>query len=204
MAVGLVLTLSYLRWLPFPWRQPAVALIAISLVLLSREPLSAIGFRRPVPVMMTMAWALVALAISVGVISLVIEPFLSRLAGTPADYSVYGALQGNLPATLQLIGLAWLSAAIGEEIIFRGFLIHEVAAAFGGGAAASAGGVTVGATLFGLSHYGQGPVGVIVTGLSGLMMGAVFLASRRNIWSIILAHGLIDTLGVTTLYMGWY
>jgi membrane protease YdiL (CAAX protease family) len=199
----LVLGLSYFKWLPFPWRQPAVAVIAVSLVLMSGESLADVGFRRA-RFWATIGWALVAVVLTCGVITPFVEPFLNRMTGTPADYSGYGELTGNLPAALQLIAFAWLSAAIGEEIIFRGFLLHETGAVFGTGRTAAAGSVILGSVLFGLSHNAQGLVGMILTGLAGLLTGVIFLASNRNIWSIILAHGLIDVWGVLTLYYGWY
>jgi membrane protease YdiL (CAAX protease family) len=200
----LVLGLSYFSWLPFPWRQPVVALIAVSLVLMSGESLADIGFRSPVRLRATIGWALVAVVLTCGVITPFVEPFLNRITGAPADYSGYGELTGNLPAAMQLIAFAWLSAAIGEEIVFRGFWLHETSAVFGTGRNAAVGSVVLGAVVFGLFHNSQGLVGMIVTALAGLLTGAVFLASSRNIWSIILAHGLIDTWGVLTLYYGWY
>jgi len=199
-----VLALSYFKWLPFPWRQPVVALIAVSAVLLSREPLASIGFRWPVSIRSTVLWALVAVAFTCGVITPIIEPLLNRLTGTPADYSGYGELTGNLRAAAQLTAFAWLSAAIGEEVIFRGFLLHEASAVFGQSRTAQTVSVILGATLFGLSHNAQGLVGMLLTGLTGLLMGVVFLLSDRNVWSIILAHGLVDTWGVLTLFLGWY
>jgi membrane protease YdiL (CAAX protease family) len=204
MLVCLVLGLSYFKWLPFPWRQPVVALIAVSLVVLSGEPLAAVGFRWPVSIRSTIGWALVAVAVTCGVITPFVEPFLNWVTGTPVDYSGYGQLTGNLPAAMQLIALAWLSAAVGEEIIFRGFLLHETGMIFGTSRAANVASVVLGSTIFGLSHNAQGLVGMLLTGLAGLVTAVVFLASRRNIWTIILAHGLIDTWGVMTLYWGWY
>jgi len=204
LLVVFVLALSYFEWLPFPWRQPVVALIAISCVILAREPLASIGFRWPVPIRSTVVWALAAVVVTCGFITPVIEPLLNRLTGTPADYSGYGELRGNLPAAVQLVAFAWISAAFGEEVIFRGFFLHEARAVFGSSRIAQTVSVILGATLFGLSHYEQGLVGMLLTGLAGALTGVVFLLSGRNVWAIILAHGLIDTWGVLTLYLGWY
>ena len=204
LVVCLVLGLSYFKWLPFPWRQPVVALIAVSIVVLVREPLAAIGFRWPVSIRSTIGWALVAVVVTCAVITPFVEPFLNWVTGTPVDYSGYGELKGNLPAALQLIAVAWLSAAVGEEIIFRGFLLHETGMIFGVSRVANLASVILGSTIFGLSHNAQGLVGMLLTGLAGLVTALVFLASHRNIWAIILAHGLIDTWGVMTLDWGWY
>src|SRR4051812_15741317 len=85
--VALVLALTHFRWLPFPWRQPVVGLIAICVILLEGEPLKAAGFRWPVPWRATIAWAAAMTLISCAVITPFIEPLLDRITGTPADYS---------------------------------------------------------------------------------------------------------------------
>lgn len=53
-------------------------------------------------------------------------------------------------------------------------------------------------------HASQGVSGVLLTGLVGAVFGYAYLRSNRNLWALILAHGLVDTWGVTTLYLGWY
>jgi hypothetical protein len=40
-------------------------------------------------------------------------------------------------------------------------------------------------------------------GVAGLILGAAFLLSGRNLWTWVLAHGFIDTFGVVALYFGW-
>jgi membrane protease YdiL (CAAX protease family) len=57
--------------------------------------------------------------------------------------------------------------------------------------------------LFGLGHFYKGPAGMIDSGVAGLILGSAYLLSGRNLWTSILAHGLIDTFGVMALYFGW-
>ena len=45
--------------------------------------------------------------------------------------------------------------------------------------------------------------GIIDSGVAGLILGAAYLAAGRNLWVSILAHGLIDTTGVTLVYLGF-
>jgi len=61
----------------------------------------------------------------------------------------------------------------------------------------------VSAVLFSDGHYYQGPAGLIDSGIAGLILAAAYLAAGRNLWACILAHGLIDTVGVAALYFGW-
>jgi len=62
----------------------------------------------------------------------------------------------------------------------------------------------LGGAAFGLMHASQGLSGVLLTGVVGVLFGYVYLRSGRNLWAMIVAHGLIDTWGVATLYLGWY
>jgi membrane protease YdiL (CAAX protease family) len=45
--------------------------------------------------------------------------------------------------------------------------------------------------------------GILDSGVAGLMLGAAFLLSGRNLWTCVLAHGFIDTFGVVAVYLGW-
>ena len=58
--------------------------------------------------------------------------------------------------------------------------------------------------LFGAAHLYQGASGVMATGLSGLVFASVYLASGRNLWACILAHGVLDTAGFLLIYFGVY
>jgi CAAX protease family protein len=64
-------------------------------------------------------------------------------------------------------------------------------------------GVLLVALLFGYGHYYKGPSGVVDSGLAGLVLGATFVWSGRNLWACILARGLIDTVGVIATFFGW-
>ena len=57
--------------------------------------------------------------------------------------------------------------------------------------------------LFGCGHYYKGPVGMLDSAMAGLILGAAYLLSRRNLWVAILGHGLIDTVAVVAVYFGW-
>ena len=62
--------------------------------------------------------------------------------------------------------------------------------------------LVVSAAIFGLAHFIQGPIGVFWTGAIGLVFGLSYLAVGRNLWPVILAHGLIDTLDFISHYFG--
>lgn len=198
-----ILALASFPWLPFPLRMPVVGLLGLALVWIETRSREACGVARP-RLVSVIGWTLLLMLLTVGLITPVLQPLIDSITGHKTDYSAYGALKGNVDATLRLIGAAWLSAALGEELVFRTFLMHQLDALLGRlrgsrWIAALAGGV-----IFGLMHAAQGASGILLTGMVGMLFGYAYLRSRRNLWATILAHGLIDTWGVTTLYLGWY
>ncbi len=56
---------------------------------------------------------------------------------------------------------------------------------------------------FGFGHYYKGPPGVLDSTYSGLVLGAVYLLSGRNLWAPILSHGIADTVALFVVFMGW-
>ena len=87
--------------------------------------------------------------------------------------------------------------------ILPGLPTLATATAGGGSTAAQWVGVVLAAILFGFGHYYKGASGIIDSGVAGLILGAAYMLSGRNLWAAVLAHGLIDTVGVVALYFGW-
>lgn len=115
----------------------------------------------------------------------------------------WGAIEGNLPLFLVWLGIIWTSAAFGEEIFFRGFLIVQLQKVFGDTRWGAVLAVVLAAMVFGYGHYYyQGLRGFVETGTIGLAFGTLFLVFRRNLWPLIIFHGLIDTAGFTVMYLG--
>ena len=78
-------------------------------------------------------------------------------------------------------------AGFGEEIAYRGYAIPAVIVA--GGSAPAALAVT--SVAFAVLHSYQGVLGVVRTGVVGLIMGMVFLHTG-SVWPPMVAHVLID------------
>jgi membrane protease YdiL (CAAX protease family) len=99
-----------------------------------------------------------------------------------------------------MIVLVWTTVAFGEEMQFRGFAFSRLERLFGGGRGGAAGALLGQALIFGLLHSYQGVGGMVSTSLLGLVLGGVFLISRRNLVACILLHGLMDTLSLTAVF----
>lgn len=115
----------------------------------------------------------------------------------------WGDVHGNLPMFLLWLGIVWTAAAFGEEMFFRGFLVTRAAALFRGVPFGAVFAVLIPALLFGLGHfYYQGLRGLVTTTAIGIAFGAAFLLLKRNLWPLVLVHGIVDTINFTALYLG--
>jgi hypothetical protein len=134
----------------------------------------------------------------------VTTPRISAFFGVEPDNSGLNAIQGNLTLLMVFLGLNWTLAAFGEEICFRGFLLKRLAQVFGESRAAWWGGLILSSLLFGWGHTEQGLSGWVQEGLSGLLLGVLFLAFGRNLTIPIIAHGVSNTLAFILIYFGRY
>jgi membrane protease YdiL (CAAX protease family) len=116
----------------------------------------------------------------------------------------WGNVRGNLPMYLLWLVTVWTAAAFGEEMFFRGYLITRLQTVFSEIKFGIVLAVIIPALLFGLGHvYYQGLRGLIITGAIGLAFGTMFLLFKRNLWPLVLWHGIIDTLTFTAIFMNW-
>jgi hypothetical protein len=182
-----------------------LVLWALATRLLARRGTSwrELGFRRPADAGAAAAWALGLLAVDVLVI-----PQLTAAAGSAFGWpslqlAAFARLRGNLPLyLLLLIPISWGTAAFGEELIFRGFLARRLAEALGATRPAESLANVVQALLFALGHAYLGPRGMLNAGLLGFAAGLASRLAGRNLWPVIIAHGFVDSIGITALYLG--
>lgn len=131
----------------------------------------------------------------------VIQPQIEWLMGMPNDLSAYSALAGNASVAIKLLSFALSSAAFGEEILFRGFLLHQLSAILGRSSGPPR--RDCGERPYLRSGApGAGPVGVVMSALVGLVFAWAWFRNGRNLRALILAHALIDTYGIAMLYLG--
>ena len=132
----------------------------------------------------------------------ILTPVLESMGLRQQGTETFDYLRGNLVALiLSLVLLAWGTAAFGEELLFRGFIMDRLTRLFGGGTGPALGAALVQAVVFGLPHAYQGIFGLIATGVIGFIMGAAFLLGGRSLWPLIIAHGAVDTLSLIQVYL---
>ncbi len=139
---------------------------------------------------------MIADALAIGLAS----PELVSVFGETQQLSRFADVPGNLPLLLPILPLVWLLAAFGEEFFFRGFVLTRLAELFGTTRWAWGLALVIQAVVFVCMHAYQGPVAMILIGIGGLVYGIAFVLVNRNLWPLILAHGINHTLGFVLLY----
>lgn len=180
-AVGLPLLAAslYLKRSGMPWRR---------LVATHRLHIGAVA-----------AWTLVALGGALAAAHAATWGLQTAFGLPPTDVSRFlDLVEGNLVMyAWYLIPVAWGSAAIGEELLCRGFLMHRLEGLTGTSAA-----VVLQAAIFAAAHFYQGVTGATAVFVLALVFGAVYVNNGRNLVPLVIAHGLIDTFAMTALYLG--
>lgn len=162
----------------------------------------AVGMKRPAHWRRTLL-----LGIAVGVVCqffVLLLPLIVSLTGKPLDLSRFVPLEGNVSLLLLSLAEVWTLTVFGEELAFRGYLMNRVADLSGGGRMAWALSLVVVSVLFGVGHVYQGASGAVAAGLGGLVYGALYLWTERNLWAPIIAHGVFDTLALVLIFWGKY
>jgi membrane protease YdiL (CAAX protease family) len=164
------------------------------LIRLRGETLADIGLKRPVSWMRTFM-------IGVGFAAIVfIAMYVSEKAGFRRDLSKFKEVQGNLELAILGVLYAFIGAGFYEEFMFRGFLMQGLATLFGASRGAWIAACVVQGALFGLAHAYQNPLGIAITGTLGVLLGLLVLASGRNLWPVIIGHGLFDASRFVLFY----
>lgn len=176
-----------------------LGLIVISLFI-RREHIRSLGFKRP------QSWARIISFSFIAVVFLqlfdvgFVMPIMNRLTGTTIDYSGFANLKGNLGQLAVLLFFSWTLAALGEEIVYRGYIQKLLVNLFGSKMPGILLTVMISSLLFGLAHTEQGIIGVVVTTIDALFFSWLKFKFDNNLWAAILAHGFYNSIGVVVFF----
>lgn len=165
-----------------------------------RLGLLALGFVRTSSLRQTVAIGVGVAALLHLVLSGVVLPWLSRVAGAP-DLSAFAAIFGRPELLVAMLAIALVNGAFAEEIVFRGFLQRRLETHLKRNGSAAGAALIVSSLLFGLAHAYQGVTGVVGTAIAGAAFGLATLVDRRTIWAAVIAHGLYDWSSFVLLYL---
>ncbi len=178
-------------------------LLATALLRFNGERWRDLGLARPMNLKLLPSQTGTVMFMAYAAAILVTAVLLPLLGLESPSQEQHSGVTGNISEYLvHVTVITWGTAAFLEEMAFRAFLIHRFAAALGNTRVAVIIAVLIQGTLFGLAHPGQGPGGMLMTGAIGLVFGALYVRYNRNLWPLILAHGLMDTIGFTAIFFG--
>ena len=144
------------------------------------------------------------IVISIAFMALV-PPIISDLIGVSIPESSTDRFEfflGNpLVFAFYLITVIWIGAAMGEELLMRGFLLNSLFRLFGESKKGLTWAVVLHAIIFGMLHISQGIPGIISTAVVAIILGCVYLYNSRNLFPLIIAHGLINSIGLFAYYL---
>ena len=210
--VALVSALAFLGEMAaadlLPWGDEARGVIAVltgaaaavAVTLLRGGTLAELGFRRPRRWATVPLWALaifVVFVVAQNVGPLLIAYFVDL---PQPDMSRYDFVRGNLGAAISLAIVLPMTAAIPEEILYRGFLIERLTHLLAGARGANVIAVLIQALVFGSVHFQWGIGGMFATAIMGAVWGFAYLLCGRNLWIVIIAHSLAHVALVMQLY----
>lgn len=130
----------------------------------------------------------------------IFQPMVNKAFNEPADYSAFYRLKGNTALYLKWLIYMWISAALGEELLFRSFVFSQLKGIFKNNMILI---VLVSALLFCLPHIYQGTSGLVITFIMGLAFGILYMR-MQHIWINVIVHGLIDSVFLTVCYLGYW
>ncbi|MEQ8425884.1 MAG: CPBP family intramembrane glutamic endopeptidase, partial [Cyclobacteriaceae bacterium] len=98
----------------------------------------------------------------------------------------------------QLIFIGIGAAAIGEEMLFRGFLLNHINTLFGKNVIGTTLAIVLQAIIFGVLHHGV--QGMVSAGVIGVILAIFYLLSNRNLLVVMIAHAVPDVLSIISSY----
>ncbi len=203
LALGTFIVIGHNVYHVVPNEVPILFVLGLLSFQLRNGSWKALGLNWPKSWRNALLLALAAAALRILLGQFVVDPITAHF--WPPAIAPKGAenIAHNLRVALEYLLLVWTFAAFGEEISYRGYLLNRTADLGRRSTTAYWIATVFVSVLFGYGHYYKGPAGIIDSGMAGLVLGATYILSGRNLWACILAHGFIDTFGILCLYMGW-
>ncbi len=167
-----------------------------------------LGLKKPENMPKMLLWALLAMVVTMAagiVANIIVTSVFSGNAGEidPRYSGRFADVPGNTGLYIYWIMVSWVVGAFAEEMVFRAMLISRFEQLSSKLRYAPVLAVMLQSVIFGQQHfYYQGLSGALATGAIAAVSGALYLLIKRNLWPLILSHGLANMLGLTLIYTG--
>lgn len=181
------------------WETVFAAALAVILNVIGPENWKVdFGLLRRVP------WRTIIVAILAGMalfffVKLFLQPACDRITHHVRDLHSFDRIRQHPGMAVMLIVKTMLAAGLCEEIIFRGTLLQRLRLLFGWSRWATVASVLLTTAIFSSFHWYQGPSGLLLTAILGLIDSLVYVCTGyRLIYSVIL-HLVYDTLALSAI-----
>ncbi len=116
-------------------------------------------------------------------------------------YQLQRSWEGGIPnhSVLYSAGISvefiWIESML-EELLDRGFLMNWLEKLFSTTSFATVIAVILQAVIFGFRHSYDFSARSITVGIIGLIMGIVYIKFGRNLWPLIIAHCILNSMSM--------
>lgn len=160
-----------------------------------------LGFRKPENLLKT-ALVTSGILIAIPILIMVFQQIqnmasfdLSPDTSSHDAVSKFGDLKGNWIHFFTIIPFILLQSAL-EELLDRGFLINWLERLFSKTSLATTIAVLLQAMIFGFRHSYDISERSITVAIIGLVMGIAYVKFGRNLWPLIIAHCILNTMSM--------
>lgn len=160
-----------------------------------------LGLRKPENIKKTLLVSigiLIAIPLSIMLFQLIKDylPFsLESNNYSENSVSKFGNLKGNWLLFLTIMPAVLVESML-EELLDRGFLMNWFEKLFSQTSIATILAVLLQAAIFGFRHSYDLSERSIIVGLIGLVMGIAYVKFGRNLWPLIIAHCILNTMSM--------
>ena len=144
----------------------------------------------------TVGFAVAGLAVLLAY-SPVADKIATRLVDKPPTLGAFRALQQSRTKLVLGIVVAWVLGGFLEELAFRGIVLRSIrglASTWLVAPVATGIAIAAAAVGAGLVHLYQGRRAVVIVTQLSVLLGVLFVVSGYNLWTVIVCHGLYDTI----------
>lgn len=199
--------LTVLLLLPLPFLKLNVWYVISALIIMflskfmRKEKWSDYGFK-------AINLKMLLIAIAIGVVygfadNFFIEQLIAKITGTTPDLGSYQSVKGDVGRFILMLAIGWFIGGLFEEMFFRGYLFNRFQSLIHNHKLYKFITILLTSIVFAFAHNYQGISGILDTGLFAVIMGLLYFVFGRNVWCLILIHGMYDTVGIVRLYMGY-
>jgi len=204
LAILLIVSLSFLDKVIPPAGIP-IAVIAILILFRWRKiSIKYLGFFNPKNWLITILIGLV-MGVLIQVFGIyVLSPIKEWMGIVQEIPAAYAAIEGNNSKLIIYLVVAWTTAGLGEEVIYRSFFLGQFVSVFGNIKYKWMFSLIISSIIFGFLHFNNGIDAIIGTTINGFIIGLVYLKTGRNIWAAYVTHAVANTVGFLIIYSGLY